>query len=129
MATDGNPPRPTEAELSILRVLWDRGPSTVREVHEAVGTGDGVRYTTRLKQLQVMTSKRLVRRDATRRSHVYSAAVDEDSTQRSLLRGFVDRVFRGSVDSMLIHALRERDLSPEQLAEIERLLEATGGER
>jgi predicted transcriptional regulator len=114
--------RPTEAELMILRVLWSRGPSSVRDVHESLGGEARTRYTTTLKQLQVMAEKQLVRRDESRRSHVYRAAVDEDETERAIVSSFVDRVFQGSVQKMVIHALESGRISDAEITEIKQLL-------
>jgi len=114
--------QPTEAELAILRVLWTDGPSTVRGVHESLG-GDGrARYTTTLKQLQVMADKRLVKRDEGQRSHVYTATVEEDTTERSLVGSFLDRMFDGSVQKMVIHTLESGKISDGEIAEIKQLL-------
>lgn len=120
------PPRPTDAELEILRVLWQRGPSTVRVVHEALtGTGDGkaVRYTTTLKQLQVMTDKALVRRDESSRSHVYEAAVGEAETQGALLEHLLKSAFGGSAQKLFLRALSRKAASAEELDELRRLLD------
>ena len=114
--------QPTEAELAILRVLWSRGSSTVRVVHEALGGDARTRYTTTLKQLQVMAQKRLVDRDESRRSHVYTAALQEVETEESLVSGFIDRVFGGSVQKMVVHALNSGKVTDEELAQIKRLL-------
>ena len=113
--------KPTASELAILRVLWSRGPSTVREVAEAMGREDA--YTTVLKLLQIMTEKRLVRRDETSRTHVYEAAGTEDRTQRRLVADLLERVFDGSAVKLVMHALAAKKASPEDLAEIRRLLE------
>jgi predicted transcriptional regulator len=115
--------QPTEAELAILRVLWSRGPSTVREVHETLGGDARTRYTTTLKQLQVMAEKRLVSRHESRRSHVYTAIAKETETEESLVSGFVDRVFQGSVQKMVLHALSSGKVTDEEIAQIKRLLE------
>jgi predicted transcriptional regulator len=114
--------QPTDAELDILRILWQRGPSTVRDVHEAIGASRGKRYTTTLKQLQVMARKKLVSRDASRRSHVYTAALDEGETRAKLVSGLIDRLFDGSSRTLILHAIEARDLSGEELAEIRRLI-------
>ena len=119
--------KPTDAELSILRVLWARGPSTVRQVVETMGRDTG--YTTVLKLLQIMTEKRLVRRDESERTHVYQAAYTEDQTQRQLVGDLLDRVFDGSAAKLVLHALNTRRTSPEELAEIKKLLEERGGKR
>jgi BlaI family penicillinase repressor len=115
------PRRPTDAELAILCVLWERGPSTVRQVADALGRDTG--YTTTLKLLQIMVEKRLVERDETERTHVYAAAYTEDQTQRQLVADLADRAFRGSAAKLVLQALGAGTASPEDLAEIERLLE------
>src|SRR2546422_5807066 len=112
--------RPTDAELAILRVLWTRGPSTVRQVAEVMGREAG--YTTVLKLMQIMTEKRLVRRDEAERTHVYEAAYTEDQTQRHLVTDLLDRVFDGSAAKLVIQALAAGKTSPEELAEIRKLL-------
>ena len=122
-APDSAPaPEPTEGELAILNVLWQRGPLTVRQVHEALNPDEGTRYTTTLKQLQVMTRKCLVRRDASQKSHIYSAAIEEQKIKRHLVAEVIDRVFGGSVQKMVLHALQGRAIKKEELAEIKRLL-------
>jgi predicted transcriptional regulator len=113
--------KPTESELAILRVLWSRGPSTVREVAEAMGREDA--YTTILKLLQIMTEKRLVRRDETARTHIYEAAGSEGRTQRQLVADLLERVFDGSAAKLIMHALAARKASADDLAEIRRLIE------
>lgn len=115
-------PQPTEAELVILRILWDRGPSTVRDVHEALGGEARSRYTTTLKQLQVMSEKGLVRRDRSQRSHVYTAAVEQSRTERNLVASFIDRMFEGSVQKMVLHALESGKISDDEILEIKRQL-------
>src|SRR5262245_38070263 len=98
-----NLPRPTDAELSILRVLWQRGPSTVRQVQEELG--EDTDYTTVLKFLQIMTEKGLVTRDDAERAHVYEASLPEEETQRQLVTDLLDRAFRGSAKKLVLHAL------------------------
>ncbi|HEY3043693.1 MAG TPA: BlaI/MecI/CopY family transcriptional regulator [Vicinamibacterales bacterium] len=112
--------RPTAGELAILQVLWSRGPSTVREVVEAMGR-EGA-YTTVLKLLQIMTEKRLVRRDESARTHVYEAMYSEDQTQKQIVTDLLDRVFDGSAVKLVMQALATRRASPEELREIRRLL-------
>jgi BlaI family penicillinase repressor len=121
---------PTEAEVAILAVLWKRGASTVREVHEALGReeGKGAGYTTTLKQLQVMTAKGLVARDESARSHVYVARVAEGITQRQLVKDLLDRVFGGSAAKLALQALTLKPASREELEELRRLLDDKGGE-
>ena len=113
--------KPTDAELAILRVLWTRGPSTVRQVAEAMGREAG--YTTLLKLLQIMTEKKLVRRDESTRTHVYEAAYSEDQTQRHLVADLLNRVFDGSAAKLVMQALAAGKTSPEELAEIRKLLD------
>ncbi|MEW6157123.1 MAG: BlaI/MecI/CopY family transcriptional regulator [Verrucomicrobiota bacterium] len=116
-----NLPRPTEAELAILRVLWQHGPSTVRQVHEALERDTG--YTTVLKLLQIMTEKGLVTRDDAERSHVYSARLAQEETQRQLLTDLLDRAFAGSAQKLVLQALSMKKASAGELAEIRRLLD------
>ncbi len=115
-------PRPTDAELAILRVLWARGASTVREVHEALQDGTG--YTTVLKLMQIMTEKGLVVRDESQRAHVYSARVTQEKTQRQLVTDLLDRAFGGSPAQLAMQALSAKKTSPEELAELRRLLDS-----
>ena len=117
------PPLPTEGELRLLRVLWDRGASTVRAVHEALG-GDGeIGYTTVLKLLQIMHGKGLVIRDESSRTHVYAAAVPPETTQRQLVADLVDRAFGGSAHRLVMQALAPRAASREELDQIRGLLD------
>ncbi len=119
--------RPTDAELAILRVLWTRGPSTVREVAEVMGR-EGA-YTTVLKLLQIMTDKGLVRRDESSRTHVYEATSTEDQTQRQIVTDLLDRVFDGSAAKLVLQALAAGKASPAELAEIRKLLDKHRGGR
>ncbi len=123
MSSKNDPPRPTDAELEILNVLWDRGPSTVREVHEAVAHRKPAQYTTVLKMLQIMAEKQLVRRDERQRAHVYEAGRPREWTQRQLAGDLLLRAFGGSAKSLVLGALSARKASPEELAEIRKLLE------
>lgn len=116
-------PRPTDAELAILRVLWDRGASTVREVHEAMSRMQESGYTTTLKLLQIMTDKGLVVRDESQRAHVYEAAASEQRTQRQLLGDLMDRAFGGSPAKLVMQALSGRKASAEELSAIRQLLD------
>ena len=120
-------PKPTHAELAILRVLWARGPSTVREVARELGRESA--YTTVLKQLQIMTDKRLVQRDESMRSHVYAPAFSEQDTQRKLVADLLNRVFNGSPAQLLTQALASKKASRQELAEIEKLIEKERGGR
>src|SRR5215831_4995114 len=120
--------KPTDAELAILRVLWARGPSTVRQVAEELGRDTG--YTTVLKLLQIMTEKRLVRRDESARTHVYEAASTQDQTERQLVSDLVERVFDGSAAKLVLQALATTEATPEELDEITKLIATkTGGSR
>jgi len=115
-------PRPTDAELSILRVLWDRGPSTVRQVHDVLSVGRDFAYTTTLKLLQLMTEKGVAVREEDGRVHLYRAAVAQEETQRHLIRDLVDRAFGGSPSQLVMQALAAKPASAEELREIRRLL-------
>lgn len=121
--TTSKPPRPTDTELAILRVLWDRGASTVRQVHEALSRERPAAYTTALKMLQIMTEKGLVRRDVTDRTHVYHSKLTEEQTQRQLVRDLVDRAFGGSASKLVLQALTTKRATTEELAEIRKLIE------
>lgn len=125
MADRTHLPRPTDAELAILRVLWERGPSTVREVHEAL-TDSG--YTTVLKMLQIMTDKGLVVRDESERAHVYASSISEQRTQRQLLADLMDRAFGGSPTKLVMQALSGRKANSADLNAIRELLDTLEGE-
>jgi predicted transcriptional regulator len=116
-------PRPTDSELAILRILWERGPSTVRQVHEAqAGTRD-TGYTTTLKLMQIMSEKGLVKRDESSRTHVYAPLATEQQTQRQLVKDLVDRAFGGSAAALVLHALNTEGASPAELKEIRKLID------
>lgn len=115
-------PRPTDAELGILRVLWKTGPATVREVHEILG-GRGEGYTTVLKLLQIMHQKGLVSRDESQRAHVYTAAIEKEATQQQMLGDLVQRIFDGSREQLVLQALGNGKSTPEELARIRALLD------
>ncbi len=121
------PPRPTDAELSILRVLWDRGPSTVRQVHEVLSAERELGYTTVLKMLQIMDEKGLVVRDGTDRTHVFRARQTRDQTQRTLVGDLLDKAFGGSASSLVMQALATRRASREELEAIRKLLDTVEG--
>lgn len=120
------PPQPTPAELELLRVLWARGPATVRDLHAALERGVG--YTTVLKLLQIMTEKGLVTRDETARSHVYSAAVSEEITKRRLVTDLLDRAFGGSRLDLVMQALSATPATADELRQIRALLDTIPGE-
>ena len=117
------PPRPTDAELEILTVLWTRGPSTVRDVHETIIQRKPAQYTTVLKLMQIMADKGLVKRDESERAHKYEAARSKEKTQRQLAGDLLHRAFEGSAKSLVIGALSAQKASKEELAEMRRLLD------
>jgi BlaI family penicillinase repressor len=116
-------PRPTEAELELLGVLWARGPSTVRQIHEALSGQKSTGYTTTLKILQKMLEKGLLRRDERERSHVYEAVWKAEETQRQLVRDLLRRAFRGAAAKLVVQALSEEKVSETDLAEIRKMLD------
>ena len=116
-------PRPTDAELEILTVLWSRGPSTVRQVHEATARRKPAQYTTVLKLLQIMAGKGLVRRNAELRAHVYEASRPKEWTQRQLAGDLLQRAFGGSAKSLIVGALAARKTTRQELAEVRKLLD------
>src|SRR5512146_188534 len=107
-------PKPTDAELAILRVLWEQGPSTVRQIQQVLDRARPTGYTTVLKLLQIMTEKGLVRRDESERSHVYRARYSEGQTQQQLLGDLLDRAFAGSTSKLVLQALSSRKASAEE---------------
>jgi predicted transcriptional regulator len=117
------PPKPTEAELEILNVLWARGPSTVRDVHEEICRGKTAQYTTVLKTLQIMSEKNLVRRDERQRAHVYAATKPMEWTQKQIAGDLLQRAFGGSARSLLMGALSARKASKDELNSIRQLLD------
>jgi len=117
------PQKPTASELEILRVLWLRGPSTVREVHDALSEKKSLGYTTVLKLLQIMTAKGTVRRNETQRAHVYEACLPADQTKRQIAGDMLQRVFEGSASQLMMHALAGRKASAEEITELRRLLD------
>ena len=119
--------RPTDAELELLRILWSRGPSTVREVAAALGREQA--YTTVLKLLQIMTEKGLVNRDETVRSHVYAAAAPADRTEQQMVGDLLDRLFDGSASRLMLRALEARTLSEDELDQLRALLDQRRGGR
>jgi BlaI family transcriptional regulator, penicillinase repressor len=119
--------KPTASELEILRVLWERGPSTVREVHESLQEKKDLGYTTVLKLLQIMTIKGIVRRNEEQRAHVYEACQPATETKRQLVGDVLQRVFEGSASELMIHALEGRRTSKKELDELRRLLDEYEG--
>jgi predicted transcriptional regulator len=123
------PPRPTQAELEILRVLWLRGPSSVREVHQALAETREPGYTTVLKLMQIMAGKGLVFRDERERTHVYRTALPQEQTQRQLVSDLLERAFDGSASQMILQALATRRATPEEMREIRRMLDRAEGKQ
>ena len=121
-------PRPTDGELEILQVLWDRGPSTVRQVHESLCRNRRTGYTTVLKLLQIMFEKGLVVRDESQRSHVYRPRCQQQQTQRHLVNDLVAKAFGGSVDDLVMQALKAKKVSEDELTQVRNLLDELGGD-
>ena len=119
----GELPRPTDAELEILTVLWSIGPATVREVHDVIGRRRPAQYSTVLKFMQIMAEKGLVRRDERQRAHIYEAARPREWTQRQLAGDLMERAFKGSAKALLMGALSARKATNEELAEMRKLLD------
>lgn len=118
------PAAPTDAELAILRVLWDRSPRSVREVHEAIAADKPVGYTTVLKTMQIMFDKGLVKRDERQKAHLYRPAMPAPRMQKRLVDDLVDRAFGGAADQLVMHALAGRKASPEEITQLRRIVEA-----
>lgn len=116
-------PRPTDSELEILRVLWNRGPSTVRDVFDDLNLSKPTGYTTVLKLMQIMAEKKLVRRDERQRAHVYEAQLPEEQTQNQLLGDLLNRAFGGSASRLVMRALSSTKTSKADLAEIRRTID------
>jgi predicted transcriptional regulator len=116
-------PRPTDAELAILGVLWQRGPSTVRQVLNVLNAEKPTGYTTVLKLLQIMTEKGLVTRDESRRTHVYQPRIPAEGTQRQLVADLLEQAFEGSAEKLVMQALSTKKVSPEELAKIRTMLD------
>ena len=114
---------PTPSELEILQVLWSRGPSTVREVHEVLGATKQIGYTSVLKLMQIMTAKGLVTRRENQRAHVYEACEPAEKTKQQFAEDMLQRVFQGSASELMLHALAGRRSSKEELKELRRLLD------
>lgn len=123
MGTSGKHIKPTESELEILRVLWEKGPSTVREVHEVLGQSKDAGYTTTLKLMQIMHEKGLLERDTSSKTHIYASAVSQENTQRQLLDKMIDTVFNGSASQLVLRALGNHKSSKEELEKIKQYLD------
>jgi len=120
-------PRPTDSELSILRVLWQLGPSTVRRVQEELLRSQPTGYTTVLKLMQIMTEKGLVTRDESERAHIYHPRYSEQNTQRQLVADLLDRAFDGNASQLVMQALSSKPTSPQEVTAIRRLLDSLEG--
>ncbi|MEO8301889.1 MAG: BlaI/MecI/CopY family transcriptional regulator [Rhizomicrobium sp.] len=123
------PQKPTASELEILHVLWSRGPSTVREVLEALNEKKAMGYTGVLKLLQIMAAKGTVRRDESQRAHVYEARRPAEQTKRQIASDMLERVFEGSASQLMMHALSGHSASPEEIEELHRILDTYKGEK
>jgi predicted transcriptional regulator len=121
-------PRPTDRELTILRILWDNGPSTVRQVNEAMSQDEDTGYTTTLKLMQIMTEKGLLLRDDSQFKHVYRSALTEEKAQKQLVGDLLDRAFSGSAEKLVMRALSARKVSAKELASIRKMLDEFKGE-
>lgn len=124
MTKKKQPPRPTDSELAILQVLWERGPCTVREVQEELERTRRTGYTTALKFLQIMHEKGLVARDESRRTHIYEARMPQEDTQRQLLDHILERAFGNSAQKLVMHVLSRKRASKKELEEVRRFLDA-----
>ena len=121
-------PQPTDAELAILSVLWDKGPCTVREVNDLINEERPTGYTTTLKFMQIMVEKGLLLRDDSQYRHVYKPAISEERTQKQVVSRVVDRAFAGSAGKLVMRALSSKKIPPEELARIREMIDEMGGE-
>lgn len=121
-------PRPTDRELTILRILWDNGPSTVRQVNEAMNEDENTGYTTTLKLMQIMTEKGFVLRDESQFKHVYRPALTEEKAQKQLVGDLLERAFCGSAEKLVMRALSAKKVSAKELASIRKMLNEFKGE-
>jgi BlaI family penicillinase repressor len=120
--------RPTDRELTILRILWDKGPSTVRDVNEAMNEDGSTGYTTTLKLMQIMAEKGLVLRDESQFKHIYKPAITEEKTQNQIVGDLLDRAFSGSAEKLVMRALSAKKVSAKELLSIRKMLEEYKGE-
>ena len=121
--------QPTEVELQILRILWELGPSPVREIHARLEADKGTNYSTTVKMLSVMLEKELVTRDEQARPHVYRAAVTQERARKKMLHELIDKLYDGSASSLVMHALSSKKASTEELNEIRKLLNELEGKQ
>ncbi len=122
-------PIPTESELELLNVLWEKGPATVREVHDAIARERDLGYTTVLKIFQRMTEKGLVQREESAKAHTYRPTVTQQETQSQMLRDLSDRLFSGSSTQLAMHALSMKAPNAEELEDVRKILEQRGGKK
>ena len=120
--------RPTDRELTILRILWDNGPSTVRQVNEVMSQDEDTGYTTTLKLMQIMTEKGLVLRDDSQFKHVYRPALTEEKAQKQLVGDLLERAFSGSAEKLVMRALSAKKVSAKELASIRKMLDEFEGQ-
>jgi len=118
---------PTDRELAILGVLWQRGPSTVREIHETLHPESETGYTTTLKLMQIMAEKGLLTRKGAGRQHIYKPAVSQEKTQKQVVGEMLEKVFAGSAEKLVMRALSARKVSPEELKRIREMLDKMEG--
>jgi BlaI family penicillinase repressor len=121
--------QPNDVELAILRALWDRGPSTVRDIHEALQHSRDTGYTSTAKMMQVMCDKGLLTRDDTKRPQLYSPAVPEEQTQKQIVRHLIQKVFGGSARKLVLRAVESQQLPADEVAEIRKLLKKMEGDK
>ena len=126
---DNKNPKPTEAELKILQILWQHGPSSVRFVNDKLNEEKEVGYTTTLKIMQIMADKELVKRNTESRTHIYESLIEEDATQKQLLKKFVDATFRGSAMKLVMQALGNHEASEDELEKIKALIKKIESEK
>ena len=122
-----NTPQPTVRELTILGILWDNGPSTVRDVNDAMNKGKTVGYTTTLKLMQIMTEKGLLIRDESQFKHIYKPAISQERTQKQLVGDLLERAFSGSAEKLVMRALSAKKVSAGELAKIRKILDEMEG--
>ncbi len=119
---------PTDAELAILQIIWEAGPSTVREIHDRLGETSSTGYTTTLKTMQIMTDKGLVKRDASSRAHIYAAKIGRERTQRGMMGDLLERAYRGSAGKLALQALSSQRATRAEIEELRELLDKMSGE-
>ncbi|MCA9136401.1 MAG: BlaI/MecI/CopY family transcriptional regulator [Planctomycetales bacterium] len=121
--------QPTEVELQMLRILWDLGPSPVRDIHSHLNASKGTNYSTTVKMLSVMLDKGLVRRDETVSPHIYRPAFTRQSAGKRLMKDLVEKVYDGATMSLVLHAIKSMKASPQELSEVRRLLDEMEGKK